>query len=127
MYAFLDAYVGSVFHQKEREPRWDNAWEKFWDLNGELVVSVAVVVMLLGLLIWLMYRDKLKNTTVTVTYLDHEKVTCKYGDRLTPPVPKREGYAFCGWFKDTAFSEPWKSTDKVKKDLTLYPKWVKES
>ena len=126
MLAFMKAHTGNYLDPVKREPRWDNAWEKFWDLYSWMV-GVAVIALLFGLLIWLMYRDKLKNTTVTVTYLDFEEFTCKYGDRLIPPVPKREGYAFYGWFKDTAFSEPWKSTDKVKKDLTLYPKWVKES
>lgn len=44
----------------------------------------------------------------------------------SPPRPYRKDYIFQGWYKDTAFTQPWiNGTDKVKSDITLYAKWEK--
>jgi uncharacterized repeat protein (TIGR02543 family) len=48
--------------------------------------------------------------------------------KITPPAaPKREGYAFGGWFMNAAGTgAAWDfGTDTVKKDITLYAKWTR--
>ncbi|WP_155590758.1 InlB B-repeat-containing protein [Lysinibacillus cavernae] len=42
-----------------------------------------------------------------------------------PPVPKKLGYIFDGWYKNNAFSAPWDfTTDVVTEAITLYGKWT---
>lgn len=41
-----------------------------------------------------------------------------------PAVPTRSGYAFDGWFKEAALTNPWVfETDVVTGNITLYAKW----
>lgn len=41
-----------------------------------------------------------------------------------PSAPKKKGYTFGGWYKDTKFKSTWNfKTEKVKKNTTLYAKW----
>ena len=51
------------------------------------------------------------------------------GKKLTAPEePKKDGYNFIGWFKDTGLTEPWNiDSDKVKGDMTLYAGWDKNT
>ncbi|MCL1702653.1 InlB B-repeat-containing protein [Lysinibacillus sp. Bpr_S20] len=45
-----------------------------------------------------------------------------------PTTPVKEGYTFTGWYKDEELTKVWNfDQDKVRKDLTLYAKWSKES
>ena len=51
------------------------------------------------------------------------------GDGLVtePSAPKRDGYAFQGWYKDETFEQAWDfTTDKVTGDTVLYAKWEAE-
>ncbi len=42
-----------------------------------------------------------------------------------PAEPIRTGYAFGGWYRDSAYTEKWKfSTDRVDGDITLYARWL---
>lgn len=42
-----------------------------------------------------------------------------------PGAPGREDYAFGGWYKDAACTEPWNfSNDKATGDIAIYAKWV---
>jgi len=51
-----------------------------------------------------------------------------YGARVVEPLAmNRTGFGFGGWYKDTAFTEPWDFTVDVVRDnenLTLYAHWV---
>ena len=41
-----------------------------------------------------------------------------------PAAPRKSGYLFEGWFKDTEYTEPWDfATDTVTEDLVLYAGW----
>lgn len=45
-----------------------------------------------------------------------------------PAEPTREGYVFVGWFSDSGLKKPWNFlTDKAKKQMTIYAKWVADS
>ena len=101
-------------------------WHSWWPWSLILFI-VAGIVLILGICFLVNYIRTYRSTSFTVTFHETDKQVLLRGSYLTPPMPKREGYVFAGWFKDTACTEPWKSTDKVKRDITLYPKWVKES
>lgn len=45
---------------------------------------------------------------------------------FSPFIPSADGYTFLGWYKDSALTVPWLSTDKVTSNITLYAKWEAE-
>ena len=55
-------------------------------------------------------------------YPPQTKVT--RGSTFSPFIPSAEGYQFLGWYKDSALTVPWLSTDKVTSNMTLYAKWL---
>jgi len=52
-----------------------------------------------------------------------------YGELVTAPnAPEKKGYTFKGWYKNKELTEGWNfDQEVVKKDITLYAKWSKES
>lgn len=60
------------------------------------------------------------------TILDNALV--QPGDSITAPeIAEREGYILAGWYTESGFTNPWNfETDKVTKNITLYPKWVQD-
>ena len=54
-----------------------------------------------------------------------EAVTVKKGKKVRKPAdPTKSGYIFAGWFKDIELKKIWNFSGKVKKDITLYAKWL---
>ena len=48
-----------------------------------------------------------------------------YGDKLTEPAtPAKDGYAFAGWYKDSACTQGWDFETGIPGDMTLYAKWT---
>lgn len=48
-------------------------------------------------------------------------------DKLKKPSnPKRSGYVFAGWYKDSKYKSAWNFNSKVTKNTTLYAKWAKK-
>lgn len=43
------------------------------------------------------------------------------------PTPKKSGFEFDGWFKDSNLSEAFDGIDKLTSDITLYAKWKSAS
>jgi len=97
-----------------------------------LVSSFLVIAVILAVTLGCVYGIKL---TVTIDYgysegsrilgfepkIEEFKVT--RGSTFSPERPTRSGYTFKGWYKDSALTIPWSSTDKVRSDMTLYAKW----
>ena len=137
MFCNIDIYAPGTLTPEDIEDKlFDDSW---WHNYGETVLCIlgmlAIVVVLLAI-VFIVIRietadDKKSNTAstnqvLTVTFYGYGEKTCAPNSYLAPDIPEKEGYTFCGWYKDTAFLEPWRSTDKVKRDITLYPKWEKE-
>lgn len=71
----------------------------------------------------------LHKFTVIFDKQDSGLVDSKTGDYsrtiTAPTAPTRAGYAFLGWYKDSAGKTPWNfATDKVESDVILYAKWA---
>lgn len=66
------------------------------------------------------------NETVQITLYGFKTVSLELGKEYYPELPEREGYAFTGWFYDPSFTKPFMPGKKLKKDITLYPRWQKE-
>ena len=120
----LRIYTGGLMDHlyEPYEPTW-------WDWNSWWVIPLIVLFSLILLCaIFLIVRRILRRnaTPLKVTFYGYKEREYKYGSYLQPDIPVKEGYTFCGWYKDTSFLEPCKSTYKVKRDIILYPKWEKE-
>ena len=61
--------------------------------------------------------------TLNPTYSQTEEVKVYRNHTYSPPLISRSEYTFKGWYKDSAFTIPWISCDKVKSNITLYAKW----
>jgi uncharacterized repeat protein (TIGR02543 family) len=45
-----------------------------------------------------------------------------------PAAPAKTGYAFVGWYREEACSNPWSfDSDTITQDTTLYAKWTKDA
>lgn len=94
--------------------------------------SAILVVIILAITLGCVYGIKL---TVTLDYgysegsrilgfeQKTEEVKTTRGSTYSPERPGRSGYTFKGWYKDSALTIPWSSTDKVTSNITLYAKW----
>lgn len=72
-----------------------------------------------------------KMCTVKFNTMGGKKISSKkvhYNKTVKKPsTPKRSGYKFKGWYKDKKCKNVWKFKTKIKKNMTLYAKWVKVS
>ncbi len=66
------------------------------------------------------------HKVITITLIGMDSIKLIKGETFVAPFPEKQGYFFRGWFYDSACTESYKNTT-VKKDLTLYPKWIKHS
>lgn len=60
------------------------------------------------------------TVTLSLGEAGQSTVAAKTGALLVPPSnPVREGYFFAGWYKDSAFTQPWNfDTDKVSDQMS---------
>ena len=100
-------------------------WEHYWEYV--ILASIVAVVVITVLVCYMVNRARADHSIPRkVTFYGYGEQEFKYNSYIVPIVPTKEGYTFCGWYKDTAFLEPLKSTDRAKRDIILYPKWEKE-
>lgn len=102
----------------------DRIWiEKYWWIIALAVVAVAAVIFAV-----LYFRSRSeKMIDLTVYASDEGKLlSVKKGSPYNPPIPRKEGYTFKGWYLDSACTVPWLSTYKVKKTMCLYADWQKD-
>ena len=60
------------------------------------------------------------------TYI--ESVIGEYGKPLNKvTAPKKDGYIFMGWYKDSKFTSYFSFSEKLTGDLTLYAKWNQDT
>lgn len=76
--------------------------------------------------------DKTQNTPVTVTFVTGcetviEPIVLDGTEKFMPDDPIRAGYEFGGWYYDQSFFVPFKTSDAITGDLTLYAKWIKKT
>ena len=93
-------------------------------LDRIIVACIAVILLVVAL--------EIRNPGFTITFdskggTDVPAHNQMYGELLeVPEPPTREGYAFTGWYTDTACYEPWNAEeDTIQADTTLYAGWEK--
>lgn len=70
------------------------------------------------------YEPVLPEKIVSVTMIGQKNIQLVKGEFFSVPVPTRDGYDFAGWFYDSACTIPYKNI-RIKKNIVLYPKWVR--
>ena len=128
----------SVLNNPQFEPTF---WEKWGVLIVWLSILAAIVLTITLILVVGKIRITRENRLTnipgkeqpisctrirTVTLYNHSEEMLEKGEPFVAPLLERDGYIFGGWFYDTALTEPYKTT-KITEDITLYPKWTKES
>ena len=106
-----------------------SAWEIFWGGDAAwwvyLIVSVSAVAIVASIIAAIAVHRKHESARLKVQ-VDGECYKLRWKQRFTPQIPKREGYAFRGWYLDSACSIPWDSRKPIKCDTILFTKWEKE-
>ena len=93
-------------------------------LDCVIAVCIAVILFVVAL--------ELRDPGFTITFdskggSDVPAQTQMYGELLeVPESPTREGYAFTGWYTDTACMILWNVEERtIESDMTLYAGWEK--
>ena len=72
---------------------------------------------------------KVTGVSVTLNYnytgATDEVIELGCGETLSyPPIPRRSGYAFAGWYTDAACTTQYSFSGTITSDITLYAKWT---
>lgn len=113
----------------------------FWEVNGPIIIfSIVLLAVLLTILTVYLVRRYINaqektcvngrtvfsKRVIQVTLLGSGVSDLVKGDYFEAPLIRRDGYDFCGWFRDSACSVPFINS-RIYHNLTLYPKWVKSN
>ena len=67
---------------------------------------------------------QVKEYTINFNYDGIDSIEENYGEELVLPTPRKTGYSFLGWFRDSNLTEPFTATTMPAESLTLYPKFA---
>ena len=92
-------------------------------------VATAVVLLLIAgvtvpTAVYLSRRKVSVDISNNVDVIQEYTINIKRGTTIKDIVPQEiKGYTFVGFFKDAALTNPYKDTDKINKDTTIYAKY----
>jgi uncharacterized repeat protein (TIGR02543 family) len=101
----------------------NGTWNSPWDFNKPVTQDIAL---------YAKWEHKDTVIYVTVSFVTNvgtqglEDMSLIQGSfAVEPPPLTKDGYAFDGWYTETAFTRRWNfAADTVAADITLYAKWV---
>ena len=92
-------------------------------------VATAVVLLLIAgvtvpTAVYLARRKVTVDVETNVEIIEEYTINVKRGVTIKDIVPQEiKGYTFVGFYKDAALTNPYKDTDKINKDTTIYAKY----
>jgi len=96
--------------------------------------KISVIVVLIALVACLVSCNESNvKESVTITFVTGCELTIDpivvdgKEEKYMPENPMRAGYEFLGWYYDQSFFVPFKTSDPITNDITLYAKWLKKS
>ena len=92
-----------------------------------IILCVAVAVAVAGILIWTSRRAKV---TFASSNGGIDPISVAIGetiDQPKDPTPKDFGYSFGGWYADPNYVTEFDFDLPIKKDTTIYVKWVEKT
>ncbi len=107
----LHKYILFVVERKEQGGNTDN----FETIDSVTFHSVKID-----------YPDGMSDSDKDATMLPSEQLVVKGDLVYSVPIPYREGYVFAGWYYDAALAVIADVEDTVDRNMTLYPRMVKE-
>jgi uncharacterized repeat protein (TIGR02543 family) len=101
----------------------NGTWNSPWDFNKPVTQDIAL---------YAKWEHKDTVIYVTVSFVTNvgtqglEDMSLIQGSfAVEPPPLTKDGYAFDGWYTETAFTRRWNfAADPVAANITLYAKWV---
>lgn len=137
MRIFFFALGGIMDHNSDRKSGFDLFVENIQDFIEDHPVwfSLILIAFVIEIVFLVYFFCNLSNriesekecpTLVTVHLVGYEDLFVRPKTNVILPTPERDGFVFRGWFLDSACTVPYISTEPVKKELILYPKWEKE-
>ena len=122
MNQFLTYFAGSSFLSDYPQEVTYSPEEANWKVAQAVIITalitVTVTFCLFSLVHYLINRRK-----HNVFFGDYHSEIVRHNRIVPLPLPKREGYTFCGWYRDEELTNKWLPTDLVKRDTYLFPKW----
>ena len=121
----LDSNIDTVYSSWFEKFRYEYPF-----LFAFTIIAIVALICIAVYLICKLYNksemEKECPTLVTVHLVGYEDLFVRPKTNVILPTPERDGFVFRGWFLDSACTVPYISTEPVKKELILYPKWEKE-
>ncbi len=105
----------------------DSKFTTLWDFDKDVVNGDTTLYAKWSTTVVDPNKNESSITFETTDGSDISGITVKNDNKITKPAdPKKDGYKFEGWYKDSNYTEKWDfDKDTVTKDTTLYAKWSK--
>lgn len=97
--------------------------ERFWKDNWYIVLIIALAVAaLIFITVKLTQYFVRSHTVILCSNGENTQFSVKHGQSFLAPVPQTDK-VFKGWFRDTALTIPFNSSDRILRDTILYAKF----
>ena len=91
------------------------------------VIITALISIVVSFFLFMFVNFLIHRRTHNVFFGDYNVVTVRHNRIVQLPHPEKDGYIFCGWYRDENFKTKFLPTETVIQDLYLYPKWEKDT
>lgn len=94
---------------------------------ANIMVASLTAVLVIALVFVIRHNGfTVKFDTDGGSYIQPVKVM--HSEKLSPPLPYKEGYTFMGWYKDRDKTVKWDiKNDSVEGSMTLYAGWERKN
>lgn len=93
----------------------------------DAIITTALISVCASFCLFMVIQSIIRGRKHNVFFGDYDVVTVRHNRIVPLPQPKKDGYTFCGWYKNERLTDKWHPTEFVKSDIYLYPKWEKNS
>ena len=109
---FLAYKTQSVYLEEENFATWA---EDYWWVIALALIAIGAIA------VWI-YKQQTRLHKITL-FVGRETtvVEVQHGKTFSAPLPDKEG--FKGWYRDSACTIPFNSSDKIVSDFSLYSKF----
>lgn len=95
----------------------DDTYTERYDFNAPVISDLSLYAK------WDLASYRISFNSNGGTKVNSQKVS--YNTNATKPQdPVKSGYYFAGWYKDSSFQSKFSFLTEIKKNMTLYAKWV---
>lgn len=115
------AYKAQSFSESAKKERIWEDWENVKPFLIFLLISIAVALLVFATYKLTRYFGRTHTVTLSVDGRE-EHLSIKHGQCYHAPIPQTDKI-FKGWYRDTAFTIPFNSSDRILRDTIIYAKF----